>query len=123
MGQTTSNRSLQEVSGQGRSRFFSHSPGKVLSGRTYFAFRHSLRYTQPASWEASMAENNSAEQKNVLVVRAPVSEDGYASIYFSSTDGRQMTEREWWNLKQIVELASQMFAKPDAKTQSVAVGA
>jgi hypothetical protein len=70
-----------------------------------------------------MAENNSAEQKNVLVVRAPVSEDGYASIYFSSTDGRQMTEREWWNLKQIVELASQMFAKPDAKTQSVAVGA
>jgi hypothetical protein len=70
-----------------------------------------------------MAENNSAEQKNVLVVRAPVSEDGYASIYFSSTDGRQMTEREWWNLKQIVELASQIFTKPDTKTQSVAAGA
>ncbi|HXW56921.1 MAG TPA: hypothetical protein VEJ67_14315 [Candidatus Cybelea sp.] len=70
-----------------------------------------------------MAESNSTEQKNVLVVRAPVSEDGYASIYFSSPDGRQMTEREWWNLKQIVELASQIFVKSDAKTQSAAAGA
>jgi hypothetical protein len=69
-----------------------------------------------------MAENSS-DQKNVLVVRAPVSEDGYASIYFSSSDGRPMSEREWWNLKQIVELASQVFVKAETKAQSVAVGA
>ncbi|HEX5425977.1 MAG: hypothetical protein ACRD8A_17125 [Candidatus Acidiferrales bacterium] len=55
--------------------------------------------------------DNQAEQKNVLIIRAPLSEDGYASIYFSSSEGRPMNEREWWNLKQVVELASQFFVK------------
>ncbi len=57
--------------------------------------------------------DNQAEQKNVLIIRAPLSEDGYASIYFSSSEGRPMNEREWWNLKQVVELASQFFVKQD----------
>ena len=66
--------------------------------------------------------DNQAEQKNVLIIRAPLSEDGYASIYFSSSDGRPMNEREWWNLKQVVELASQFFVKPDVRTQSATAG-
>lgn len=59
--------------------------------------------------------DNQAEQKNVLIIRAPLSEDGYASIYFSSAEGRPMNEREWWNLKQVVELASQFFVKQDER--------
>ena len=67
-----------------------------------------------------MSDNQNAEQKNVLIIRAPLSEDGYASIYFSSSDGRPMNEREWWNLKQVVELASQFFVKEEARAHSAA---
>jgi hypothetical protein len=67
-----------------------------------------------------MSDNQSVEQKNVLIIRAPLSEDGYASIYFSSSDGRPMNEREWWNLKQVVELASQFFVKQEGRPQSAA---
>jgi hypothetical protein len=70
----------------------------------------------------TVAENQMPEQKSMLVVRAPLSEDGWASIYFSSNDGRLMSEREWWHLKQIVELASKAFAKPEPKSQSAAAG-
>jgi hypothetical protein len=69
-----------------------------------------------------MPDKQSAEQKSVLIIRAPLSEDGFASIYFSSSDGRLMNEREWWNLKQVVELASKMFLKADAKAQAAAAG-
>jgi hypothetical protein len=69
-----------------------------------------------------MPDNQSAEQKSVLIIRAPLSEDGFASIYFSSSDGRFMNEREWWNLKQVVELASKMFVKTDGKAQAAAAG-
>lgn len=62
--------------------------------------------------------DNQAEQKNVLIIRAPLSEDGYASIYFSSSDGRPMNEREWWNLKQVVELASQFFVKQEERERA-----
>jgi hypothetical protein len=66
--------------------------------------------------------DNQAEQKNVLIIRAPLSENGYASIYFSTSDGRPMNEREWWNLKQVVELASQFFVKQEARAQSAIAG-
>ncbi|HLV95468.1 MAG TPA: hypothetical protein VKS44_09790 [Candidatus Acidoferrales bacterium] len=66
--------------------------------------------------------DNQTEQKNVLIIRAPLSEDGYASIYFSSSDGRPMNEREWWNLKQVVELASQFFVKEEVRAQSASAG-
>ena len=69
-----------------------------------------------------MSDNQSAEQKSVLIIRAPLSEDGFASIYFSSSDGRLMNEREWWNLKQVVELASKMFVKAEAKAQAAGAG-
>lgn len=70
-----------------------------------------------------MAENQLFDQKSVLVIRAPLSEDGYASIYFSSTDGRLMTEREWGNLKQVLELASKVCAKAEAMAHSATAGA
>ncbi|HEV2206317.1 MAG TPA: hypothetical protein VGR36_07245 [Candidatus Acidoferrales bacterium] len=67
--------------------------------------------------------DNQAEQKNVLIIRAPLSEDGYASIYFSSSDGRPMNEREWWNLKQVVELASQFFVKQEERERAQSASA
>ena len=60
-----------------------------------------------------MAENQIAEQKNNLIIRVPLSSDGYVSIYFSSNDGHMMSEREWWHLKQVIELASKAFVKPE----------
>jgi hypothetical protein len=70
-----------------------------------------------------VADNNNQipEQKSSLVIRVPLSAEGYASIYFSSTDGRVMTEREWWHLRQVVELASKAFVKPEER--ALAAGA
>jgi hypothetical protein len=70
----------------------------------------------------TVAENQMPEQKSVLVIRAPLSEDGWASIYFSSNDGRQMSEREWWHLKQVVELASKAFVRLEPKAQAAGAG-
>ena len=69
-----------------------------------------------------MPDNQSAEQKSFLIIRAPLSEDGFASIYFSSNEGRLMNEREWWNLKQVVELASKLFVKGEGKAQAAGAG-
>jgi hypothetical protein len=60
-----------------------------------------------------VSDNQAPEQKSNLVIRVPLSADGYASIYFSSNDGRPMSEREWWHLRQVVELASKAFVKPE----------
>jgi hypothetical protein len=69
-----------------------------------------------------MSDNPSQEQKNILVIRAPLSEDGYASIYFWSNDGRLMNEREWWNLKQLIEMASKACAKDEPKAHAAGAG-
>ncbi|MFY9531113.1 MAG: hypothetical protein WAR24_19580 [Candidatus Acidiferrales bacterium] len=61
-----------------------------------------------------MTDTQSSEQKTVLVIRSQLSVDGYVSIYFSSSDGRLLNEREWRNLKQVVEVASQVSVKPEA---------
>jgi hypothetical protein len=47
---------------------------------------------------------------------------GFASIYFSNNDGRPMTAREWWHLKQVVELAGHAFAQPEERPQVLAAG-
>jgi len=70
-----------------------------------------------------VAENQIPDQKNSLIIRVPLSSDGYVSIYFSSNDGRQMSEREWWHLKQVIELASKAFVKPEERAQAAAAGA
>lgn len=69
-----------------------------------------------------MSDNHLNEQKSILVVRAPLSSDGFVSIHFSSADGRLMNDREWWHLKQVIELASRAFVK-DEKERAAAAGA
>jgi hypothetical protein len=71
----------------------------------------------------AVADNQSSEQKSSLVIRVPLSANSFASIYYSSTDGTQMSEREWWHLKQVVELASKMFAKQEERAQAASAGA
>jgi len=66
----------------------------------------------------SVSDTQTTEQKSSLVIRVPLSADGYASIYFSSNDGRVMTEREWWHLRQVVELASKAFVKPEERAMA-----
>ena len=69
-----------------------------------------------------MADSQFSDQKSMLVIRVPLSDEGYASIYFSNNEGRPMTAREWWHLKQVVELASRAFLKPEEKAQAAAAG-
>jgi hypothetical protein len=57
-------------------------------------------------------------QKTQLIVRSPLSTDGFVSIYFSSPDGRLMSEEEWWNLKQLIELANRVCVKQQARAVS-----
>jgi hypothetical protein len=57
-------------------------------------------------------------QKTQLIVRSPLSTEGFVSIYFSSPDGRLMTEEEWWNLRELVELTNKVCVKQQARAQS-----
>ena len=65
-----------------------------------------------------MADSLPENQKTQLLVRSPLSTDGYVSIYFSSPEGRLMTEEEWWNLRQLIELTNKVCIKPQARAQS-----
>jgi hypothetical protein len=67
---------------------------------------------------APMPEPLPEHQKTQLVVRSPLSTDGFVSIYFSSPDGRLMSEEEWWNLRQLIELTNKVCAKQQARVQS-----
>jgi hypothetical protein len=71
----------------------------------------------------AVADNQSSEQKSSLVIRVPLSANSFASIYYSSSDGTQMSEREWWHLRQVVELASKMFVKQEERAQAASAGA
>ena len=57
-------------------------------------------------------------QKTQLLIRSPLSTEGFVSIYFSSPDGRLMNEEEWWNLKQLIELANKICVKQESRAQS-----
>ena len=57
---------------------------------------------------------------SVLVLRAPLSEDCFVSIYFSSRDGRLMSLSEWSHLKQLIELTSKVCVKDEANAQAAA---
>jgi len=70
-----------------------------------------------------VADNQSSEQKSSLVIRVPLSGNSFASIYYSSSDGTQMSEREWWHLRQVVELASKMSVKQEERAQAASAGA
>jgi hypothetical protein len=65
-----------------------------------------------------MSEQLPEQQKTLLVIRSPLSEDGFVSIYFSSRDGRLMSEEEWWNLRQLIELTNKLCVKQQARGQA-----
>ena len=65
-----------------------------------------------------MPEPLPEQQKTQLIVRSPLSTEGFVSIYFSSPEGRMMTEEEWWNLRQLIELTNKVCIKPQANAQS-----
>ena len=65
-----------------------------------------------------MPEPLPEQQKTQLIVRSPLSTEGFVSIYFSSPEGRMMTEEEWWNLRQLIELTNKVCIKPQAQAQS-----
>ena len=67
-----------------------------------------------------MTEQLPENQKPLLVIRAPLSEEGFVSIYFSSQDGRLMSLSEWSHLKQLIELISKMCVKQDEKVRAAA---
>jgi hypothetical protein len=69
-----------------------------------------------------MTEPMAAKREAVLIIRAPSSEDGFVSIYFSSSDGRLLSEGEWWHLKQVVEMARKVCIKQEAKAQAAGAG-
>jgi hypothetical protein len=65
-----------------------------------------------------MPESLPEHQKTQLIVRSPISTDGFVSIYFSSPEGRLMSEEEWWNLRQLIELTNKVCIKPQSHAQS-----
>ena len=65
-----------------------------------------------------MPEPQLEQQKTQLIVRSPVSTEGFISIYFSSPEGRLMSEEEWWNLRQLIELTNKVCIKQQAHAQS-----
>jgi hypothetical protein len=65
-----------------------------------------------------MSEPLPERQKTQLIVRSPLSTEGFVSIYFSSPDGRLMTDEEWWNLRQLVELTNKVCVKQQTRAQS-----
>jgi hypothetical protein len=73
-----------------------------------------------AKLEETMTEPLSENQKSLLVIRAPLSGDGFVSIYFSSENGRMMSLSEWSNLKQLIELISKVCVKQEVKAQAAA---
>ena len=59
-------------------------------------------------------------KKSQLVIRTPLSEDGFVSIYFSSQDGRLMSLSEWSNLKLVIEMISKMCITQEEKVRAAA---
>ena len=72
----------------------------------------------PSGLTTSLRVPRRATGKGTRITSVPLSEESYASIYFSNHEGRPMNAREWWHLKQVVELASHAFSAPEDKTQA-----
>jgi hypothetical protein len=65
-----------------------------------------------------MAEQLPEQQKSLLIIRSPLSEEGFVSIYFSSQTGRLMSEEEWMNLRELIELSNRVCIKQQARAQT-----
>jgi hypothetical protein len=68
--------------------------------------------------EVLMLEPLLEQQKAQLIVRFPLSTDGFVSIFYSSPDGRLMSEEEWWNLRFFIDLTHKICIKQQARVQS-----
>src|ERR1700722_11599780 len=91
------------------------------SGRERMA-RRACSVLAAVQLRGTTVADNYSEQKSTLVIRVPLSEESYASIYFSNHEGRPMNAREWWHLKQVVELASHAFSTPEDKPKRATQG-
>jgi len=65
-----------------------------------------------------MSDSLPESQKTQLIVRSPLSTEGFVSIYFSSPEGRLMSDEEWWNLRQLIELTNKVCVKQQVRAQS-----
>jgi hypothetical protein len=70
--------------------------------------KRELQDERQESWRENMTDLLPENQKPLLVLRAPLSDDGFVSIYFSSQDGRLMGLSEWSHLKLLIEIISKM---------------
>jgi len=61
-----------------------------------------------------MLEPLPEHQKTQLIVRSPLSTNGFVSVYFSSPEGRLMNEEEWWNLRKLIELTDKVCIRHQA---------
>ena len=68
--------------------------------------------------ELLMLEPLPEHQKTQLIVRSPLSTNGFVSVYFSSPEGRLMNEEEWWNLRQLIELTNKVCIRQQARAKS-----
>jgi hypothetical protein len=68
--------------------------------------------------ETPMSDSLPESQKTQLIVRSPLSAEGFVSIYFSSPEGRLMNDEEWWNLRQLIELTNKVCVKQQSRAQS-----
>jgi len=101
---------LMQFPGYSASTFFINTLLKIGNG-----FHDRIR----ALWRIyPMPEPLPEHQKTQLIVRSPLSTEGFVSIYFSSPDGRLMSEEEWWNLKQLIELTNRVCVKQQSRAQS-----
>jgi len=101
---------LMQFPGYSASAVFINTLLKIGSG-----FHDRIR----ALWRIyPMPEPLPEHQKTQLIVRSPLSTEGFVSIYFSSPDGRLMSEEEWWNLKQLIELTNRVCVKQQSRGQS-----
>jgi hypothetical protein len=73
---------------------------------------------QSETGENTMTEPLPEQQKTQLVIRSPLSEDGFISIYFSSRDGRLMDDAEWTHLTELIELTNRVCVKQRARGQT-----
>jgi hypothetical protein len=99
--------------------------GTVASTMLRWYKRPSVKRGIPDEWRKKKLRENMTDllpenQKPLLVLRAPLSDDGIVSIYFSSQDGRLMGLSEWSHLKLLIEIISKMCVTQQEETARTA---
>ena len=87
-----------------------------IDRRPAFLTRNHLYCAAAKQEEQNVAEPLPEQLRTLLVIRAPLSADGFVSLYFSSTAERLMTDQEWFQLKQLVELTNKVCIREQARS-------